>query len=60
MGTTDCKKVDSEAMKAGMKYAGEVSQEINELYDKILDAFLSGVEFQRTRYKDPDKEYYGF
>ena len=28
-------------------------------YKPVYDAFLAGVEWQKNRYKDPDKEYYG-
>ena len=53
-------KYDVEARKAATEHANKEVSEVGPIYDKVFEAFLAGAEFQRTRYKDPDKEYYGF
>lgn len=51
-------KKDEGSIEAAVKYATEQA-DLGWDYDKVYDAFLAGVEFQKTRYKKPDREYYG-
>ena len=53
-------KTDAEAIKAATEHASKEVAEIGPTYDKVFEAFLAGVEFQKGRYSEPDKEYYGF
>lgn len=54
------KKEDKTAIEGAVKYAAENAAPGLD-YDKVYDAFLAGVEFQKARYNvKPDKEYYGF
>lgn len=51
---------DDEAIEAAVKYAEEKADPGLD-YDKVYDAFLAGIEFQKMRYnRKPEKEYYGF
>lgn len=49
---------DTDAIDAAIEYASEKAI-IGWNYDNIYDAFLAGVKFQKTRYKNPETEYYG-
>lgn len=50
---------DAKAIDAAVEYATEKAL-LGWSYDKAYDAFLAGVKFQKTRFKEPNKEYYGF
>jgi hypothetical protein len=53
-------KRDETAIKGAVDYAKEHADPGLD-YDKVYDAFLAGVEFQKARYNvKPDREYYGF
>ncbi len=52
------KDEDPQAVDAAVEYATEKAC-LGWDYDKVYDAYLAGVEFQKTRHKKPEKEYYG-
>ena len=47
-----------EEILAAISYAEKNGNATEEL--AAYNAFLAGIEFQKNRYKDPEKEYYGF
>jgi hypothetical protein len=49
---------DTQAIEAAVKYATDKAY-LGWSYDKVYDAFLAGVKFQKTRYKKPETDYYG-
>ena len=47
-----------EEIDAASEYA-ELRSEVGVSYDEVFDAFLAGIDFQKNRYKEPEREYYG-
>ena len=45
---------DNEAIRAAENYIKEKGGN-----EEVYNAFLAGVQFQKTRFKKPKKEYYG-
>ena len=51
-------KQDQEAIDAAVEY-GKKNATLGFDYNQVYDAFLAGVEWQKGRYFQPEKEYYG-
>ena len=56
MTTTEFKDEDYAAAKRYADCNGETGNETDIAYN----AFLAGIEFQKNKFHDPEKEYYGF
>lgn len=50
---------NSEELKAAEKYACRWETNPSVEYDMLRNAFLAGIEWQKNRSHEPDKEYYG-
>ena len=50
---------NNEELEAAKKYADPQARYSPSLGDAMREAFLAGVEWQKNRYHEPDKEYYG-
>ncbi len=50
---------NNEELAAAERYADNFELNTSVLHGMLCNSFLAGVEWQKNRYHEPDKEYYG-